>query len=126
MSLQSLDEHKLADYWQEAQAVRETFPELFDNSITSHYVEVPITYSQDGTVVHGIIDRLIVDTDSIHLIDYKTHRVDENSDLPAFCQQFREQLTLYAQGIQRIFPDKAIRTSVLLTAIPRLLDLTTT
>ena len=114
---------ELVRYWTEAQNVVQHYPTLFSASHDRHYLEVPLMYSMDNTTVHGIIDLLIVSEQEVHIIDYKTHRVNDAEDLTAFGHQFNEQLALYKQGVQRLYPGKAIKTSILFTALPQLLEL---
>lgn len=114
---------ELLAYWAEAQGVVRHYPEFFHTSTERQYIEVPLLYNLDKTTVHGIMDRLIVSNDRVHIIDYKTHRIHDPDTLPAFAQQFNEQLQLYKTGVQRLFPDKAVTTSILFTALPQLVEL---
>ena len=96
---------------------------IMGDSSQQHYIEVPLLYTLDNTTVHGIIDRLIVSEQEVHIIDYKTHRVDESNDLSTLGTQFKAQLELYKEGVQRLFPGKTVKTSILFTALPQILEL---
>ena len=114
----------LTHYWQEAQQTLHTFSHLFNLAPASKaYAEVPIYYSLDGNMVHGIIDRLIVEPEQIKLIDYKTHRVQSAQHLQSLCQQFTSQLALYKQGIQQLYPHHHIETALLFTATQDYIDI---
>ena len=72
-------------------------------------------------MVYGIIDRLIVHEDKIELIDYKTHRVSDESTLESLSQNYKKQLSLYREGIRRIWPDRPVKSGLLFTNSARLI-----
>lgn len=107
-------------YWREACAVIEQFPQLYqDTNFVQAYCEVPIYYQIDERTVYGIIDRLIIHDDRMLIIDYKTHRVQNQAEINALVEQYYEQLRLYAQGIAHI-RDVAVECYLLFTALPKL------
>ncbi len=86
--------------------------------------EVPIIYTLDGLTVHGVVDRLLLMTDSVWVVDYKTH-VGANADtLPALAASFQQQLGHYRAGMQRLWPNKAVRTFLLFTTCGLLHEVT--
>ncbi len=77
--------------------------------------EVALTAQINGQTLHGIVDRLIVTDRNIEVIDFKTHRT-----IPPSPDQTPEailrQMAAYSEGLRQIYPDHAIRVSVLWTA----------
>jgi ATP-dependent helicase/nuclease subunit A len=93
------------------------FREWFDESrYDSAFNEVPLCYYRGERLVHGVIDRLVVNGDRCVLIDYKTHRGATPENIATIAAAYREQLQLYAEGLQRLWPDKTIRSFLLFTA----------
>ncbi|KAA9006806.1 double-strand break repair helicase AddA [Histidinibacterium aquaticum] len=84
--------------------------------------EVPITAEIEGAGrIHGAIDRLVVG-DEILAVDFKTNRaVPETPDQVP--EGLLRQMGAYAAALARIYPDKPIRTAILWTAAPRLMEL---
>ncbi len=109
--------------WHEATNVIKNYPDLFSATDGKHYIEVPLIFSQAQVTVHGVIDKLIVTGDVAHIIDYKTHLVPDAAAAISAGQQFREQLALYKKGVQRLYPHKTIKTSILFTCLPQLVEL---
>jgi len=113
---------QLAQWWQEAV---QTFraPQLTDIFHPAAHVrchnELPLLYRHQGQTVNGVIDRLLIDGDRIHLIDYKTHRAALD-DPAAVAAGYREQMRLYAEGVRQLWPDRELRVSLLFTASAQL------
>lgn len=82
--------------------------------------EVPIIYTQNGSTVHGVIDRLLLFPDEAWIIDYKSHQQATLENIPVLADNYREQLGYYAAGAQRLWPNRRIRSFLLFTR-PRLL-----
>ncbi len=85
------------------------------------YNELPVMYAQENKMVYGIIDRLIVHEDRIELIDYKTHRISDESTLSTLSQNYKQQLSLYREGIKRIWPERPVKSGLLFTNSARLI-----
>ena len=119
------DDPELADWLQEAEAVIRT-PELAPLFESANYeaihIEVPLSYCKDEILVDGIVDRILVTRDQVHVIDYKTHVIDA-AQAATIAQGYREQLRLYAEGARRLWPDRILRTSILFTHCRMLVDL---
>ena len=88
--------------------------------------EVPIVGRVPGggaaaVVVSGQVDRLAVTRDAVLIADYKTDRVVPQTvaEVPA---AYVGQLALYRAVLARIYPEKTIRTALLFTAGPRLIE----
>jgi len=117
------DDAELRDWWREARAVIDapTLATLFD---AKHYEkafnEVAVQYLQDGRMIHGVIDRLLLTGDSVLVIDYKSHRLVDDAQVPTLLHEYRSQLQYYAGAAQRLWPDRTVRAGLLFTALPRL------
>ena len=76
----------------------------------------------DGHLVHGSIDRLIVDDTRILAIDYKSNAtVPERPD--AVPEGILRQMGAYAALLAQIYPDRRIETAILWTATGELMAL---
>lgn len=108
----------LTDGWlAEARAVLAS-PELamlFDPArLVRAWNEVPVQWqADDGTPRSGIIDRLIDDGRQLWIIDYKTA---PRPDAVGLAQQHRSQMDAYIDAIGKVFPGRAIRAGLVLTA----------
>ena len=83
--------------------------------------EAPIAATLDnGIVVSGTVDRLLVTPDAIRLIDFKTGRsVPDNAhQVPTY---HRRQMAAYAAALAVIFPGRDIEAGLLYTAGPTLI-----
>jgi ATP-dependent helicase/nuclease subunit A len=76
--------------------------------------EQAVTGSISGIPVNGQIDRLAIDTDAIHLVDFKTSRLP-----PASVEQtpvaYLRQLAAYSALLESRFPGREIRASLVWT-----------
>ena len=86
------------------------------------YNEVPISYEQNGRMVYGIIDRLVINEGQVLLIDYKTHRVDA-VNLQDLAETYKPQLALYVTGINKLWPECVIKPQLLFTHSATLLPM---
>lgn len=84
--------------------------------------EVPITGLINGKLVSGQIDRLLVTDTEIHIIDYKTNRPppQDEKDVPDI---YRLQLRAYRDTLAKIYPERLVRTYLLWTDGPRLMEI---
>jgi ATP-dependent helicase/nuclease subunit A len=133
LMLQVANEHRLSPHdprlelwWQEVLRV------LTDKTLTwlmqpgpayRVYNEVPVQYRRDERNVFGVIDRLVVGEDQVHLVDYKSHRLDAATDLIQLGEHYRPQLALYREAVQRLWPHRKVSTYLLLTGDTHLLEL---
>ena len=75
----------------------------------------------DGQVIAGTVDRLLVETDRISVVDFKTGRVPRDAgDIPS---AHRAQMAAYAAALALIFPGRTVRSALLYTSGPRLFEL---
>jgi ATP-dependent helicase/nuclease subunit A len=73
----------------------------------------------DGRVIAGTVDRLLVQTDRISVIDFKTGRVPAtDAEVP---NTHRAQMHAYAEALRVIFPGRLVSASLLYTAGPKLI-----
>ncbi|MBW0145065.1 double-strand break repair helicase AddA [Sphingomicrobium clamense] len=85
--------------------------------------EAPIAATlPDGRVVAGTADRLLVETDRILVVDFKTgHQVPGGAaDVPT---AHRAQMRSYIDALRVIFPDRTVEGALLYTAGPTLIRL---
>jgi ATP-dependent helicase/nuclease subunit A len=75
-----------------------------------------------GTVVRGVIDRMIVTETEVLVLDFKTDRPPplRPEDTP---QRILAQLSAYRAALRLVFPGKAVRSALLWTEAPRLMVL---
>ncbi|MBI5460638.1 MAG: UvrD-helicase domain-containing protein [Gammaproteobacteria bacterium] len=116
---------ELAEWLAEAEAVIAAphFAQLFDASAyEAIHTEVPLHYFQGEALVDGVIDRLLVGADAVHIIDYKTHSI-EADQAETTARTYREQLNLYAEGVRKLWPHRRVRASLLFTHCRVLVEL---
>jgi ATP-dependent helicase/nuclease subunit A len=84
--------------------------------------EVNLTGMIAGRKYSGQVDRLVVLPDKILLVDYKTNRkVPENeAEVP---EAYLQQMAIYGQLLEQIYPDKTIVYYLLWSAGPSLMPL---
>lgn len=84
--------------------------------------EVPIVGVWKNRVVSGQIDRLIVRSDSVWIVDFKT-----NLHVPETVEQvpmaYREQLRAYRALITNMYPDRTVQTFLLWTENMTLMEM---
>ena len=71
----------------------------------------------DGALVQGVIDLLIIDGNEAEIIDYKSGSINEYRKV-----KYSKQLELYATATQKILGLKVIKTSVYMIDEGRLID----
>ncbi|GGF28893.1 double-strand break repair helicase AddA [Aliidongia dinghuensis] len=84
--------------------------------------EVPVVGLVDGRALNGRIDRLVVTAEAVMIVDYKTNRpppVEAAAVAPAYV----EQLAAYRAALALIYPGQRIRTLLLWTDGPRLMEI---
>ncbi len=85
--------------------------------------EAPIAATlSDGIVVSGTVDRLLIETDRVRVVDFKTGRRAPSglADVPDY---HLKQIAAYAEALRVIFPGRAVEAALLYTAGPRLIVL---
>jgi ATP-dependent helicase/nuclease subunit A len=87
--------------------------------------EVPIVGRvpcQDGAKrVSGQVDRVAVTADLVLIVDYKTNHPAPRclNDVP---RQYLTQLALYRAVLARVYPDRTVRTAIVWTDVPDLME----
>jgi len=72
--------------------------EVFDDACyTQAFNEVPVQYLDNGRLVHGIIDRLVVTVDTAMLVDYKTHSNAGATSIPGLVEHYPGRRTTVAR-----------------------------
>ena len=76
--------------------------------------EQPLTGLVHGSVVSGVVDRLVVRADGVWLADYKTHRAApaDVADTPV---RYLRQLAAYRAVLRAIYPDRPVRCALVWT-----------
>jgi ATP-dependent helicase/nuclease subunit A len=84
--------------------------------------EVPLSGIVGGHIVSAQVDRLVVGADEVQLVDFKTHRPapERLQDVPDL---YYKQMAAYAGLLAAIYPGKILKTYLLWTDGPRLMEL---
>jgi len=109
----------LEEYWQEASRLihHPALQEFFDPArFIAAYNEIPVQYFISRRFIHGIIDRLVLNQNNIIVIDYKTQQYADRKNLAKLAKPYFEQIRLYSNGVQKIWPEKTVRCILLFTA----------
>ncbi len=85
-------------------------------------VEAPIVGQVGSRVINGQIDRMVIGTHEILIVDFKTNRppptqVDQTAPV------YLRQMASYQAVLQQIYPDRAVKCALLWTVEPRLMPL---
>ena len=105
----------------EAEAVLTT-PDLAPIFAPDTLAEVAVVAEWRGRILAGSIDRLIVSSDRVLVIDYKSNAIVPSS--PAQVPEgILRQLGAYAHMLAQVYPDRRIETAVLWTRGPTLMPL---
>jgi ATP-dependent helicase/nuclease subunit A len=84
--------------------------------------EVPVVGLIDGKALSGRIDRLVVTGDSVLIVDYKTNRPPPATAADV-APAYVEQLSAYRAALEHIYPGKRVRTVLLWTDGPTLMEI---
>lgn len=85
----------------------------------NHYKEQPFIYKNaDGTLIQGIIDLLIIDGDSVEIVDYKTGKISL-----AQKEQYSAQLDIYSTATKAILGAKKIKKTVFSLSTTQFLEI---
>jgi ATP-dependent helicase/nuclease subunit A len=122
LKARGLDEETARAYAGEALRVIEDarFAEVFGPGSRA---EAPIVATlDDGTLVRGVIDRMLVREDAVLMLDYKTDRPPPKT-VDKTPPRIMAQMAAYRAAVQRIFPGRAIHAALLWTDGPMLMQL---
>jgi ATP-dependent helicase/nuclease subunit A len=97
-------------------------PDLADIFNPAALAEVEITATLNGTRMHGVIDRLLIDADRILAIDFKTNRIvpEQPDRVP---EGLLRQMGAYHALLAEVYPGRRIDTAILWTHTGRLMPL---
>jgi ATP-dependent helicase/nuclease subunit A len=84
--------------------------------------EVPIVGLVDGRALSARVDRLVVSADAVWVVDYKTNRPPPQ-DAAGVAPAYIAQLAAYRAALHQIYPGRRIRTLLLWTDGPRLMEI---
>lgn len=79
------------------------------------YNECPLHYALGDDGVFGLVDRLLVSDDRIIVIDYKSHIQANTQTIALLAQTYRQQMRLYTEGAQRVWPHRKVEAYLLFT-----------
>ena len=84
--------------------------------------EIPLSAVVEGQVIAGTADRLLVTSDTITVVDFKTARRPPArlEDIP---QSTLKQMGAYVAALEAIYPGREIRAAVLYTQTPQIFSL---
>ena len=87
--------------------------------------EVPIVGRVSDHIVNGVVDRLVVTADAVLIADYKTNRAVPKDAAEAQTRYggYVRQLALYRAVLARLYPDRPVRTALVWTAVPALMEI---
>ena len=102
--------------WEEANAVLKTdsFSFVFSKDAQG-YNEVPVSYLLDSVTVYGIIDRVSIFNNEVHIVDYKTNRVVTENNISEYAEYYKPQLMHYQHAASKIWPDHTVKSHLLFT-----------
>jgi ATP-dependent helicase/nuclease subunit A len=84
--------------------------------------EVPVTAAWNGRMLLGSIDRLVVSSDRVLAVDFKSNRMvpDRPEGVP---EGLLRQMGAYAHVLEQIYPGRRVETAILWTRGPRMMPL---
>jgi ATP-dependent helicase/nuclease subunit A len=84
--------------------------------------EVPLAATVGGQVIAGTVDRLLVESERVLVVDFKTARRPPWS-LAEMPQTTLRQMAAYSAALEAIYPGRRIEAAVLYTQVPRLMPI---
>jgi ATP-dependent helicase/nuclease subunit A len=121
LPVHALDPEEQEDICRETIAVLET-PDFAPLWGPDAQAEVPVVGLIGGRALSGQIDRIVVTSELVLIVDYKTVRPppqDENEVSAIYLQQ----LASYRAALERIYPDRPVACAILWTEAPRLMPI---
>ncbi|MCW8899815.1 MAG: UvrD-helicase domain-containing protein [Gammaproteobacteria bacterium] len=120
IEIKETEKTEIDSWWDECKSIiqNETFSDYFStDKYDKSYNEVPIQFKDKGRNVYGIIDRLIIKDNNVTIIDYKTHPYVTKENIETIAQTYSNQMQLYQNGVQLLWPDYNVKSTLLFTAI---------
>ena len=122
----ALDTHKL-NRQEQTEIIDETLSVLNHKDFhtlfgLSSKAEVALVGNVNGKVISAQVDRLVVESDRVIIVDYKTNRTPpkEASDVP---ELYLRQMSAYKLALQKLYPSQKIECLLLWTQGPSLMHL---
>ena len=84
--------------------------------------EVPVVGLIGGRALSGQIDRIVVTSERVLIVDYKTVRPPPRSE-DEVAAVYLQQLASYRAALERIYPDRPVACAILWTEEPRLMPI---
>ncbi len=97
-------------------------PTLADIFGADALVEAPLTAVVGTQVIAGTVDRLCIGDSHVTVVDYKTGLAIPGS-VEAVPRYYLIQMAAYRAALRSIFPGRAVRATLIYTAVPRRFDL---
>ena len=107
-----LSQVMIEEIFREVFRVFDNFPSLFGHC---SYAEVPVVGLIGNEAVSGVVDRLVIENDYVLIVDFKSNRLQPLSQFDS-PRGYLLQMALYKEIIQKIYPDKKIKCSLLWTS----------
>lgn len=130
----NLEEHALGEVIDSIKsAIRSTVENdalqwVFDANLEDSQCELALTRKAGNYLENRIVDRTFIDGDGIRwIIDYKTSTPSENNTIENFIAEQKEKYGPQLENYREMFEQlesRPIKTALLLTAIPELVELT--
>ena len=111
---------QIDDWSREAIAITND-PDFADLFSASSRAEVAVTGIVGELVVSGQIDRLVERENDVWVVDYKSNRPPPTT-AAGVPESYRAQLAAYKSVLEGLYPGKPIRTFLLWTETPRLME----
>ncbi len=108
-----LSKQEIAQAWQQIKTIltHKEFGHLFG---PNSQAEVQIAGMVGKRAISGQVDRLVIDDDSVLIVDYKTNR-SPPSDPEGIAGVYVKQMALYWAALKQIYPDKTVHAALLWT-----------
>lgn len=106
-------------WWDECKntIIEKSLSAYFDPSYyDKFYNEVPLQFKDNGKMVYGIIDRIIIKDKNITILDYKTHPYINKENIKSIASKYISQMNLYEKGVQLLWPEYTVTSILLFTA----------
>lgn len=109
------------------QIAREVLAVLDEASLAAIFgagsqAEVPLTGNINGRVISGQVDRLVVEPDTVTVLDYKTHRPPP-IEVVDVSPVYLRQMAAYRGALRAVYPGRRVRCVLLWTDGPRSMPL---
>ena len=68
-------------------------------------------YQDDGKIISGVTDLLIISKKQILILDYKSNKIINQKTK----EKYQRQILLYQKSIQKLYPEKKIKGAIFWT-----------